>query len=191
MRRNDKVSYGKHVKNKDVIFFAPLGTPIDPDPFKIPHENAIGLGIVSSEGDKKTPGYGDKKPVPDMNGVPVLYEQGEYEPKIEANLMQTANDFEIDKVVYGDENVIGVEGNYKVLENESNGSRGVIVIDHEFDNKSRERQVYKDANIQLSGEIVNNKKDPRVFPITITPIVDSDTGNACETYKKDFVEAEG
>lgn len=183
MLKGEKVTFGKGPLDSDTVWFAEKDTVIETDPFKVPAATAIGLGHVSDEGDTKTPGYGDPEVVYNQNGLPVKHSDGEYEPSITFNLMQAGNDFDVDKVVYGKDNVIGNEDVYYINEHAGNKSVGIVIIDHTFDNGAKERQVYSNATIKLSGDIVNNYSEVRMLPITVTPTVD-ENGYSCITYKK-------
>ncbi|MFV0395783.1 MAG: hypothetical protein ACK5LC_15585, partial [Coprobacillaceae bacterium] len=142
MRDAQFITYGKGPVSDDTIWFAKPGTTIETDPFKIPATTAVGLGFVSDEGDTETPGYGDAEAVYEQNGTPVIYSAGEYAPSIAANLMQSGNDFEVDKVVYGEDFVSGTAENYTITKNAANKSVGIVVVDHQFDNGARERAIY-------------------------------------------------
>lgn len=178
------ITYGKGPADGDAVFFAPSGTTIPNDPFEDMPDTAIGLGHVSDEGDTETPGYGDAEAVYDQDGTPVKYADGDYEPTIAFSLLQSGNDFDVDQVVYGADNVIGSKDEYTINKHAKNKSVGIVVINHEFDNGARERSIYPNATIRLSDDIQNTYTDLRVLPVSVIPAVDSTTGFIGTTTKK-------
>jgi len=182
-KNNDFITFG--IGAEETVWFVPKGTLINEDPFQVPHTSAVSLGFISEDGIKDKPGNGDLEAINDMNGTPVVFKSGAYEPSVSLSLLQSGNDYDVDKVVYGASNVIGSPDDYKVLKNKNNKSEGVIVIDYIFENGARERNVYPNATIQLSDEITNNATDLRVLPVTISLAVDSE-GNASTSYKKEI-----
>lgn len=181
-----KITFGKEIDGQENVYFAPLGTVIDTSPFSdiSAVEGIVGLGEISEDGIAVTPGHSDSDPVLNMSGSPVIYTSGEYTPSLAFSLMQAGNDFEVDQVVFGKNNVVGTKEEYSVAHNKNNKSEGMLIIDTQFDNGARERKICKHMTIQLSDDIVDNYQDVRLLPCIIKPKVDLD-GNAFKSYKEE------
>ena len=193
MKDSNLITYGKGILEGDHIFYIPTTTTTEIEElknteFKVLSVNgAIGLGEVSEDGVSTSPGHGDPEAVRNQAGAPVIHSRGEYEPSVSFNLMQTAGDIDVDRVIYGKENVIGTKENYTINKNVNNQSRGVFVIDTQLDNGGLERTIYPNASIQLSDDVVDNYTEVRLYPVTLTPSVDV-KGNASYTIKSAKVE---
>lgn len=193
MKNSNYITYGKGVQDDDHVWYVPLSqkskiTDLKDTAYDVSTiEGAVGLGEVSEEGVAETPGYGEPEAVRNQSGSPVTHSDGDFEPSTTFSLMQTGGDIEVDKVIYGAENVTGTINNYTIKKNSNNKATGIFVIDTMLDNGGKERTIYPNAVLKLSDDVVDNYTDVRLYPVTLTPSVD-EFGQIAYTVKSAKVE---
>ena len=146
-------------------------------------ENFKNLGRLSEDGVTFAAANSEPENVYADGRIPVDSSDSEYNPSVTASLLQIV-DIEVAKAVYGEDNVIGTQGNYRVRHNANNNSRGVFVIQRRVAKSSIARYVIPDGKLTVTGDIAHNASSLVELPITITPSVDAN-GDAYNEYTLD------
>jgi hypothetical protein len=177
------VTFGKPNNVSGCLYSAPLGTDLPESANDTVDTAFVQLGYLSDAGITDPQSTDDPTSIKAFGGDTVLTVPGEYNKSYEFEFIETLNE-NVNKEIYGDENVIETEAGYKVIEKNVVLPEKSYVIDFVLKNGKLRRVVVPKATIIRTGDIEYTDDDALKYPATITCIANAD-GEYAHNFNED------